>query len=381
MLSLYTLHNAIATTLLGDAIRCIISFITGVVRKISGMFDLAILCFGVSLGLAHSCALATSAHPNPVHQHIAVFSTYPSTSLAALCSGNNKEETHAECIEDPLPPSAFINALQLSGKFSHLLPFSEGNDYELLIANISKSKDIASKQYGEFTLRWRGLEIDTASFSLLPESSDAERIAGSLVSLWLQHIEDKNVFSSQFLYLALNASNYENSLEVPEEVGEFIKLETQLFADPFNGAITRYTHPSFEDAFVDVTVYPFLGPLDIEESVLLNQQLNEDVEKANSVAQSQHLTLSLSSPAAKYIVNNEIHGWRLGLKAESATAPTIYATTYVFRREDKIVKVATTFPADFSDSLVNEIITRVQVPQESTLMKNIRAILAESATQ
>ncbi|BFT29684.1 hypothetical protein D210916BOD24_08600 [Alteromonas sp. D210916BOD_24] len=377
MLTLFTLLNAFSTSMVGSVIRRIISSTTGVIHGIPGVIGVTLLW----LGLTHSYALASSVQPNLIQHRIAVFSTYPSASLAAMCTAHGDGDTSAGCIEDALSPSAFINALQRSGKFSNLLPFSEGNDYELLIANIGESRDSASIQYGEFTLRWRGLEIDTASFSVLPESPDAEHIARSLVSFWLQHIEDKNVFTSQFLYLALNASNYENSLLVPDEVGEFIKLETQLFADPFNGAITRYTHPSFEDAFVDVTVYPFLGPLDAEENTLLNQQLNEDVEKANSVAQSQHLTLSLSSPASKYIVNSEIHGWRLGLKAESDTAPTIYATTYVFRREDKIVKVATTFPADFSDALVNEIITRVQVPQESALMKNIRAILAESTTQ
>ena len=127
-----------------------------------------------------------------------------------------------------------------------------------------------------------------------------------------------------------------------------------------------------------MTVYPILGSLETADNVLLNKQLNEDLEKANSVAQAQQLTLSLPAPASPYTVSPAIQGWRLGLKAESDTTPTIYASTYVFRQEDKIVKVATTFPTDFSDPLVNELLAHVQVPKESALMKNIRAMLSES---
>ena len=332
------------------------------------------------LFLGTTCAVAmsqivNSAYAVSIQNPVSIFSTYPSDALNALCKAEAQKEN---CIEDAIAPAAFVNAIQATQLFSSLAPFNEGSDYEVLIANLGTTTSHGNAQFVEFTLQWRGIEIDSATFTEWQQTPSQSNIIDTLVAKWVTHIKQQNVFSSRYLYSALEASNYENSLTVPDSIGEFTKLDTQLYSDPFNGAITRYTHPAYEDALVDVTVYPILGSLETADNVLLNKQLNEDLEKANSVAQAQQLTLSLPAPASPYTVSPAIQGWRLGLKAESDTTPTIYASTYVFRQEDKIVKVATTFPTDFSDPLVNELLAHVQVPKESALMKNIRAMLSES---
>ncbi|MED5488963.1 MAG: hypothetical protein VYD38_07535, partial [Pseudomonadota bacterium] len=103
------------------------------------------------------------------------------------------------------------------------------------------------------------------------------------------------------------------------------------------------------------------------------------LQRASATADLQQLTLSQISPASRYEVNSALRGWRLGLSAASETSPTIYATTYVFKLQDKIVKVSTTFPPDFSDNIVNQLIVNVEVPQESEMMKKVRSLLLESA--
>ena len=324
------------------------------------------------------CSQAKATVTSPIHTPLSVYSSYPSDLLETKCAEQIKREN---CKDDAVSPDAFVLALKNSDAFVSLHPFNEGSDYELLIANVGTSDGSMQSQYAEFTIQWRGLELDsfiTASQTQNEADVDEGRtIAENLVSQWLKHVDQSALFSSRFLFNALEASNYENSLQVPETVGEFTKLDTQLYADPFSGVVTRYTHPTFEDALLDVSVYPILEPLNTGVDALLNKQLDEDLEKANSVANMQHLTLSLPNPASPYSVNGEITGWRLGLKAESDSTPTIYASTYVFRREDKIIKVATTFPTDYSDKLVNELITHVEVPKESTLMKNVRSLLEE----
>ena len=162
-------------------------------------------------------------------------------------------------------------------------------------------------------------------------------------------------------------------------MSQYFPTNTQLYPDPFNGAITRYIHPEFEDALVDVTVYPFLDQLSSDENELLPKQLESDLQRASATADLQQLTLSQISPASRYEVNSALRGWRLGLSATSETSPTIYATTYVFKLQDKIVKVSTTFPPDFSDNIVNQLIVNVEVPQESEMMKKVRSLLLESA--
>jgi hypothetical protein len=332
-----------------------------------------------------------------VNQPVSVFSTYPSETLIKTCDAQqklsesdiNSTAIAEHCFEDAISPDSFIKVLRESGEFSNLLPYGEGNDYELLIANVGPAPSIHlghSKQFAEFTLQWRGIEIDSSSFDSDIDNSDekAEQTSidnqqvQSLINRWLQYAKHTGLFTSQFLFTALEASNYEIGLRVPETVGEFTKLDTQLFADPFSGSITRYTHPDYEDALVDVTVYPFLAQLSQEESELLPKQLESDLQKANTAANLQHLNLSQVSPASRYEVNGSLVGWKLGLSATSDTSPTIYATTYVFRQQDKIVKVSTTFPPDFSDNIVNQLIVNVEVPEESNMMKKVRSLLLES---
>lgn len=332
-----------------------------------------------------------------VNQSVSVFSTYPSNDLYESCSTQHKTNklepdlinSTTLCQEDAISSESFIKELSESGKFSNLLPYAEGNDYELLIANVGAAPgthEQHAKQFAEFTLQWRGIEIDSSAFYSGIETSDSnviekqsiENNAHFLVSRWLEHVKRKKIFTSEFLFDALEASNYNLALQVPDTIGDFSKLDTQLFSDPFSGAITRYIHPDFEDALVDVTIYPFLAQLSVEENELLPKQLEHDLQKASATAELQHLTLSQVSPASPYIANDKVSGWRLGLSAASETSPTIFATTYVFRQQDKIVKVTTTFPTELSDTIVNQLIVKVEVPGESEMMKKVRTLLLKS---
>ncbi len=331
-----------------------------------------------------------------VNQPVSVFSTYPSETLLRACGAQralseaNASQSTNLCFEDAISPDSFIKLLSESGEFSHLFPYGEGNDYELLIANVGAAPGMHrqhAKQFAEFTLQWRGIEIDSSSFyasaventDVKTETALAEEEAQSLIARWIQHAKHSGLFTSQFLFDALEASDYKGGLQVPNAIGDFTKLDTQLYPDPFNGAITRYIHPEFEDALVDVTVYPFLDQLSSDENELLPKQLESDLQRASATADLQQLTLSQISPASRYEVNSALRGWRLGLSAASETSPTIYATTYVFKLQDKIVKVSTTFPPDFSDNIVNQLIVNVEVPQESEMMKKVRSLLLESA--
>ena len=389
-----------------------------------------VLLFTLYFSLSLLPSLAWGAE---VNLPVSVFSTYPSDALQQSCQTQRQIDVETKtvtsfkpqhesidgyvnesalfannelCIEDAISPDAFIEQIIKSGVFTNLRPFGEGNDYELLIANVGPAprtthdnlmpKD--AKQYAEFTIQWRGIEIDSASFSASlnndtnkiksKRQGSQEGIANAqqqapqtLVSKWLDYAERTGLFTSQYLFTALEASNYESALQVPSAVGEFTKLATQLYADPFSGAITRYTHPAYEDALIDVTVYPFLEQLTLDENELLPKQLEEDLKRAKSNAQIQKLTLSQVKPAARYKVNNQIFGWRLGLSATSESSPSIYATTYVFRRQDKIIKVSTTFPPDYSDNIVDKLIVKIEVPEESKMMKNVRALLLQRPQQ
>lgn len=360
------------------------------------------LKFSAPTSLFFSCffipaILSSVTHAYAVKQSVSVFSTYPSEALLESCYSQQKlphsppidRDNTNLCFEDAISPDSFINVLSESGEFDNLLPYGEGSDYELLIANVGAAPHEHQQyatQFAEFTLQWRGIEIDSSLFDSSVDTRDGDNKENAdigketkrLISRWLQHVRQTGLFTSKYLFDALEASNYDAALQVPDTVGEFTKLDTQLFPDPFSGVITRYTHPNYEDALVDVTVFPFIGQLSITENELLPKQLESDLQRARATAERQKLTLSQISPASPYAVNGELVGWKLGLSAASDNLPTIYATTYVFRQQDKIVKVSTTFPPDFSDNIVNQLIVKIQVPQESVMMKKVRAMLLDT---
>jgi hypothetical protein len=324
-------------------------------------------------------------------------------------------EPNQACIEDTITPEAFISTLIAKSWFTEIKPFGNDSDYELLIANVAKQDETSTisetlreelgeeldqeldkeKHFTELTLQWRGIEIDSLVISSQVNSNEtATKKAIEPLLSWYKHATENGLFTPEFLYHALNASDYGNHLSVPESLGDFTRLDTQLYPDPFKGSITRYTHPLFEDALVDVTVYPILAKLDTNApsnqrntantantvnsartDAFLHQQLDEDWNKADHVAHARNLTLSQAQPISPFNVVGFANGWRLALKADSAVDDPIFATTYVFTRKDKIVKVATTFPSDFSDNLAHELIAHITVPEESMLMQQVRAML------
>ncbi|MDO6566240.1 hypothetical protein Q4561_04165 [Alteromonas sp. 1_MG-2023] len=341
---------------------------------------------------------------------IAVFSTYPSAAMLGSCES---EGPHSECIEDSISPDAFVSILTSQSWFTDVKPYDNGVDYELLIANVANQNEEkltnTENHFTELTLQWRGIEIDSRVIQThVNRSAEARQKALEPLILWYKQATDQAIFSPTFLYKAVNASDYDNYLSVPESLGDFTRLDTQLYPDPFKGSITRYTHPAYEDALVDVTVYPILAKLDgntannglprkavsskkafneqasadvysLENSettdAILHQQLDEDWIKADKVAHSRNLTLTQPQPVSPFVVQGFANGWRLSLKADSPVDDAIFATTYVFKYNDKIVKVATTFPSDFSDPLANELVAHISVPDESVLMQQVRAML------
>ncbi len=85
-----------------------------------------------------------------VNQPVSVFSTYPSETLIKACDAQqklnesdiNSTAIAEHCFEDAISPDSFIKVLLESGEFSNLLPYGEGNDYELLIANVGSAPSI-----------------------------------------------------------------------------------------------------------------------------------------------------------------------------------------------------------------------------------------------
>ena len=315
---------------------------------------------------------------------LALFSTYPSNEMVTAC----RQDSEMACEEDMVPPEAFLQAFRASENGSEQLTTkNQTADYELLIANLGRpdpapwwrrlvnSQPDSTTQFSEFTLSWRGVELSsTLVKSRFPTTASHTDIAMGLLSRWWQNVEQDSIFSASYLYRQLNASNYDAELQLPGTIDTFSKALTELYHDPLEGVISRYTHPEYSEALLDISVYPIRQSLSTDTAVILDDELKTDLAQAKEVATSRALTLSLIHDTEDtQVATSEGTGRRLALQASSATRDTIYASIYVFRLKDKIIKITTTMPPGFSDALVNRAVPHIRVPGESHLMAMLRA--------
>lgn len=338
---------------------------------------------------------------------IAFYSTYPSNNASEACRTVNKQKQ--ACEDDPIAPQQFLDILSEQDWFTGVLPSSSGSDYELLVANQSATVTEGSpwhqtlhslslgkvtlpahvRNFTEVTVQWRGVEIDTRIFDVKVASLTSQNtadVARTALTRWWQDVSADGVFSARYLYSALDASDYFTNMQLPAHIGDFTRDDTQLYHDPFKGVISRYLHPQYDNALLDISVYPILSSLRQSDDVLLRSELEQDLEQARDVATARGMTLEDGGGFASFSVadsNQDAAGKVMALTASSENAESLFASTYVFRQQDKIIKITTTFPRRVSDKLVREAMPFIVVPEQSKLMAAIRDMQAaqQSAVQ
>ncbi len=307
---------------------------------------------------------------------LSFYSTYPSESLAIQCNENEKVlPTSLNCTEDFVAPDFYIAALTHLDAFTQVAAYTSGNDYEILVANLSRTEgDI--QHFSEFTLQWRGIEID--SFTTTNQHNTSEAIASTAVNDWLAHAVSRSIFSASHLYGSIGASDYISALKLPNTIQQFQRTDTLLYPDPFKGAVTRYVHNEYEDAIVDVSVFPFMAQTQHPSNSLLIGELQNDQQIALAVAQQEDLQLLSETPISPFSALNGNNGFKLHMVANGQNEEPIYATSYAFFAKDKVIKVSTTFPENLSDEFANVLMASIEVPDESRLMSEVRLLLLEA---
>ncbi len=317
--------------------------------------------------------------PNLPVETLALFSTYTSDAARAQC-----ETTTMACREDALSPGAFLSAFKDSANNHKLVQTA---DYELLIANLGREQPDpgwfswltrtppATTQFAEFTLTWRGIELSSRVVEgTYPRTIGQKAMAQALISKWWNDVSDQAIFSASYIYRQLDASNYDAELKLPDSIDNFHQAITELYPDPLEGVISRYTHPDFQDALVDISIYPIRQSLSLATTQILDEELHNELAQAQSVATTRKLELSMIHTAQDtQVMTEQGPGRRLALAASSPSQDTIYASIYAFRLQDKIIKITTTMPPDYSDPLIQRALPAIDVPGESPLMVMLRA--------
>lgn len=364
------------------------------------------LLAGCQHGPHHAQTEAQTIAPTVAHVNapVAVYSTYLSDKASEQCAALQND--NAPCRDDVIDAKTFLQALQDKQYFKEAVASAPDYDYEVLIANQAATIEtgntiqhlLNSATFGaydlprsthyftEVTVQWRGMEIHSQLFTLTQstENSDAPiQLATQMLDNWWQHAQSDQVFTARYLFNALQASDYVNNMDLPATIDEFVRTDTQLYPDPFRGVISRYVHPDYDGALIDISVYPITQALSMGTEALLHGELEKDLEDANHIAQARSMNLIIDKPTQPFSVNSDgttYSGYVLSMHAESDTMEPLFASTYVFRQNDKFIKFSTTFPTRVSDTLVSAAIPHVKVPEESVLMAALRQLSSNQQT-
>ncbi len=254
------------------------------------------------------------------------------------------------------------------------------SEYEVLIGNAAVYDEDSKTLNGvfEITTTWRNVPIDDITINIDLHSKDMHQAAFDALSQWQEHVKNLHVLEAPRIYEVLNASNYFSDLSVPAHIGEFTKSAFDIYRDPMLGSITRYIHPEYNDAIVDVSVYP-LSPFQVDaesksDAQRLNHELISEAQQIQHTIEAANISdfsVSNIEPYVVKVAGKPIHGYRLAVMLNSNTVP-VYSTHYVFLQNDKVIKLNGNVPSSMMAKLVAESLPHISVPSESVFMKHMR---------
>ena len=321
------------------------------------------------------CSYSVSSVAN-IPAQSPIYDAYISHTLAQQC-----KQSH--CALDLFDGEKLNTLATQMNEADLLFQALASSEYEVLIGNalINVNSHNNTQLVFEITTTWRSVPIDEFTMSTLSLTDAHELGALTILNAWLAHVQTNNVLEASTIYKTLQASNYLQDLIVPARIGAFIKQTSAIYRDPMQGSITRYIHPDFDDAIVDISVYP-VNPFihnhkEFTENaveVVLNNELNNEVNQVKTLIASANIQdYRLSDVQAAYIdIAGQLqHGYTLEVQLNSQTVP-VYSTQYVFLQHDKIIKLSGNVPQSLMQKLVGVSLANISVPTESTFMKKIR---------
>ncbi|MFC3122167.1 hypothetical protein [Agaribacter flavus] len=324
-----------------------------------------------SIGLACSIAYANAS----TKQDMPFYAASLSTEAKEYCQ-STQCNTHNF---DKQALRQLIESNEYADDVREALALSE---YEVLVGDTLIDVDGSPALLMEITTNWRGVPIDdlniTQNISLPLTTEKLNNAASKLLDTWVSHIRRAEVLDAERIYQTLGASNYQQELSIPAQIGDFALQQQALYRDPMQGSIARYEHPEYIDAIVDISVYPvspFAYSKEMKDADLLAAELNSEhmqvqalVERAGineySISEIKPLTIKKNSKV--------LEGYAFQVELKNGLEP-VYTTNYLFKKGDKFVKLSGNFPDMVMLPIVEQSIAKIEVPPESAFMRSMRS--------
>ncbi|MFQ3250879.1 MAG: hypothetical protein ACI9O6_002719 [Glaciecola sp.] len=323
---------------------------------------------------------AQSTVNSDLNPKINIYAAHVTENLEASC----QSESVSFCSMNVVTQSELLKSLlnnDITGQISQSI---ENSDYEVLIGSAVVTKkensELLQTLVFEISSIWRGITLDDAQLSIAMEKADKsekELIAQAsqhLMHQWIEQANAKEIFGADYLYRFLGASDYKNELKVPAQIGDFALNRQHLYNDPMKGMLSRYIHKDFELAVFDVYVYPLKSNDSLEvqtKNELLSEQ--EDIRLLSKALGKDSLKMTEVYELNDLEGAKDTRVFAFEASLQTSSEP-LFATQYAFVKNDKIVKFSINAPARITNGLITQAIKAIQVPAESSLMKQVRHI-------
>ncbi|SHF92340.1 hypothetical protein SAMN04487965_2963 [Microbulbifer donghaiensis] len=347
----------------------------------------------------------------PEYPPVSLFYKYLSEELRLECNQFSSRSVLHHCVDNQFDLTSLKHALSRSGSFLQVALGQKEQDYQLL-ASIAVLDEETGGEIGnaalsgatlmmlpivmektiraEIVVTWKEVPIKRYDYTIPFEYSASifnagsydDSIAAHIAEKLLSDLEQENVFAGAYLMAALQASDYENDLSVPETIEDYLFDEKYIHNNPFFGALLTFQHRQFAFDRAEVYIYP-IRSTDWTDTATITQgeaeNLRRDLKLMQREGQFKEVVLDSVEPLNWKVGGKEIFGSFYSNTLTDVEGQQVRTATYVFTKGDKFVRIRAIFPvqegsatAESPDKFVHTLLEEVSLPEESLFMARLR---------
>lgn len=339
------------------------------------------------------------------YPEISIFYDNPSEILKNECQSFAEESTLNHCYINEIDTPLYKRVFERSKLFENVLLADESTEYSITIATTSLDKETASELSMaalsgaslllipmineqninvEVSVFWQNIKIKQYDYqlphisklSLFNHQQEADQdFANSVVSHIISDIQKDNLLTTSFLTAFLESSDYEKDLVTPHKISNFESVEQFLYNNPLLGTVITYANPNFHSDKIDLYVYPIRQVELSNQAALLIRESQNIKSEFDAVAKQLEWTnihFSTIKPLEINKKDDSIKGVYFEGDYQEKLGEKAFTSVYLFKLKDKFVKFRASFPERFITNDIKKIVSKIEVPDESTFMRNLR---------
>ena len=178
----------------------------------------------------------------------------------------------------------------------------------------------------------------------------------------------------------LVASNYDTDLHAPHMADDLILMEKKIFEHPALGTMLRYLDQSNPTDNITIYIYPIDKISWENQNQTLNTELRRSLAEIDQAVMDGHYKAREQETISDFtfdINQKTFSGKKAQLNIINRQNQTYYSDIFLFVAKDKFIKFRTSFNGEQShfwtgDEIVKSILPEINVPPESSYMKELR---------